>query len=278
PRTVARPGDGAKSGRAWLVYGSRAVGWRNSAQHWHRYESAYLILAGLCTPLVISVHSVVSSDFAMALTPGWHETVFPPYFVAGAILSGFAMVILLAVPLRRLYGLESFITIEHLDVMAKVLLATSLLTAYGYLSEQFHSWYGGEPAEETVYRFRLFGPAAPLTWTLYFCNVFAPQSLWWRGVRRRPWALVFIALLVLVGMWLERYVIITTSLSRDFLPSSWGRFRPTIWDILTFVGSIGLFGCLFLLFVRLLPMISIAEMRGLLPETRAREEGRHDSA
>jgi molybdopterin-containing oxidoreductase family membrane subunit len=269
--------DRAKSRLAWLVYGFLAMGWRNSARHWHHYESAYLILAGLCTPLVISVHSVVSSDFAMAQTPGWHETVFPPYFVAGAIFSGFAMVILLAVPLRRLYGLENFITIEHLDVMGKVLLATSLLTSYGYLSEQFHSWYGGEESEHYVYLFRIAGRAAPLTWTVYLCNVAAPQALWWRGVRRRPWALVVISLIVLVGMWLERYVIITTSLSRDFLPSSWGRFRPTIWDILTFVGSIGLFGCLFLLFIRLLPMISIAEMRGLLPETRAREEGRHDS-
>jgi Ni/Fe-hydrogenase subunit HybB-like protein len=269
--------DRAKSRLAWLVYGFLAMGWRNSARHWHRYESAYLILAGLATPLVISVHSVVSSDFAMAQLPGWHETVFPPYFVAGAIFSGFAMVILLAVPLRRLYGLEQFITVEHLDVMGKVLLATSLLTSYGYLSEQFQSWYGGEPAEDFVYRFRLFGNAWPLSWTVFVCNVVAPQTLWWRGVRRRGWALAIVALFVLVGMWFERYVIITTTLGRDFMPSSWGRFAPTIWDILTFVGSIGLFGCLFLLFIRLLPMISISEMRALLPETRAMEEGRHDS-
>ena len=270
--------DRAKSRLAWLVYGFLAMGWRNSARHWHRYESAYLILAGLATPLVISVHSVVSSDFAMANVPGWHETVFPPYFVSGAIFSGFAMVLILAIPLRWLYSLEEFITLEHLDVMGKVLLATSLLTSYGYLSEQFQSWYGGDPAENYLYRNRLFafGQYAAITWLVFICNTIVPQVLWMRRARRSPWALISVSIVVLIGMWFERYMIITTSLHRDFLPSSWGMFRPTIWDILTFVGSIGVFLGLFLLFIRLLPMISISEMRAQLPGTRAPEEGRHD--
>ena len=257
-----------------------AMGWRNSARHWHRYESAYLILAGLATPLVISVHSVVSSDFAMANVPGWHETVFPPYFVAGAIFSGFAMVLILAIPLRWFYSLEEFITIEHLDVMGKVLLATSLLTSYGYLSEQFQSWYGGDPAENYIYRNRLFafGQFALITWSVFLCNTVVPQVLWLRRARRSPLALIVVSVIVLIGMWLERYMIITTSLHRDFLPSSWGMYWLTIWDILTFVGSIGVFLGLFLLFIRLLPMISISEMRAQLPGTRAPEEGRHDDS
>jgi molybdopterin-containing oxidoreductase family membrane subunit len=270
--------DRAKSRIAWFMYAILAMGWRNSARHWHRYESAYLILAGLATPLVISVHSVVSSDFAMSNLPGWHETVFPPYFVAGAIFSGFAMVIVLAIPLRQFYHLEEFITSNHLEVMGKVLLATSLLTSYGYLSEQFQSWYGGEVAEDYIYRNRLFGEYAIVTWLVFTCNTLIPQFLWWRRARRSPAWLIIISLVVLVGMWLERFMIITTSLHRDFLPSSWGWFAPTIWDILTMLGSLGVFGCLFLLFVRLLPMISISETRASLPGTLAPEEGRHDAA
>jgi molybdopterin-containing oxidoreductase family membrane subunit len=268
--------DRAKSRFAWLAYGILAMGWRNSARHWQRYESAYLILAGLATPLVVSVHSVVSSDFAMSNLPGWHETVFPPYFVAGAIFSGFAMVLVLAIPLRRIYHLEAFITPNHLEVMGKVLLATSLLTSFGYLSEQFQSWYGGEPAEHYVYLNRLigWGQYALVTWTVFACNTLVPQALWVPRVRRSEWGLLLVSLAVLVGMWFERYMIITTSLHRDYLPSSWGLFRPTVWDYLTFLGTIGMFLSLFLLFIRLLPMISIAEMRALLPGTHAREEGR----
>ncbi len=268
--------DRAKSRFAWLAYGILAMGWRNSARHWQRYESAYLILAGLATPLVVSVHSVVSSDFAMSNLPGWHETVFPPYFVAGAIFSGFAMVLVLAIPLRRVYHLEAFITPNHLEVMGKVLLATSLLTSFGYLSEQFQSWYGGEPAEHYVYLNRLigWGQYALVTWTVFACNTLIPQALWVPRVRRSEWGLLLVSLAVLVGMWFERYMIITTSLHRDYLPSSWGLFRPTVWDYLTFLGTIGMFLSLFLLFIRLLPMISIAEMRALLPGTHAREEGR----
>jgi Ni/Fe-hydrogenase subunit HybB-like protein len=268
--------DRARSRLGQLTYGMLAMGWRNSARHWQRYESAYLLLGGLATPLVVSVHSVVSSDFAVTNVPGWHETVFPPYFVAGAIFSGFAMVLLLAILLRQAYGLQEFITTNHLDVMGKVLLATSWLTAYGYMSEQFMGWYGGDETESYVYRNRLLGfdQYAIISWIVCFCNVIAPQLLWSQGARRKPAVLIFVALAVLVGMWFERYVIILTSLHRDFLPSSWGMFQPTLWDYLTFFGSIGLFLFLFLLFLKLLPMISISEMRALLPGAHGHEEGR----
>jgi molybdopterin-containing oxidoreductase family membrane subunit len=268
--------DRSKSWLGQRVYGVLAMGWRNSARHWQRYESAYLLLGGLATPLVVSVHSVVSSDFAVSVIPGWHETVFPPYFVAGAIFSGFAMVLMLAIILRRAYGLEEFITTNHLEVMGKVLLATCFLTSYGYMSEQFMAWYGGDETEAYQYRFRLtgFGQYAVIAWLIVLCNVLVPQALWFKRVRRSPRWLLVVSLVVLVGMWFERYLIILSSLSRDFLPSSWGIFQPTLWDYLTFFGSIGVFLTLFLLFLRLLPMISISEMRALLPGSGAREEGR----
>jgi molybdopterin-containing oxidoreductase family membrane subunit len=268
--------DRSASRLGQIAYGMLAMGWRGSARHWQRYEAAYLLLGGLATPLVVSVHSVVSSDFAIGIVPGWHETVFPPYFVAGAIFSGFAMVLVLAIPLRIFYHLEEFITLNHLDVMGKILLATSLLTSYGYLSEQFMAWYGGDEAEHYVYVNRLvgFGQYALVSWSVLLCNTIVPQILWVRRWRRNQALLLAVSLLVLVGMWLERFMIIVTSLHRDFLPSSWGMFKPTIWDYLTFAGSIGLFFFMFLLFIRLLPMISISEMRALLPGTHATEEGR----
>ncbi|HEX3727164.1 MAG TPA: NrfD/PsrC family molybdoenzyme membrane anchor subunit [Pirellulales bacterium] len=268
--------DRATTRRAQMIYGMLALGWRNSAKHWHRYESAYLLLGGLATPLVVSVHSVVSSDFAVSLMPGWHETVFPPYFVAGAIFSGFAMVLLLCIPIRHIYGVTDFITIDHLEVMAKIVLATSLLTSYGYLSEQFLSWFGHEHDERFVYWNRLsaFDQYAGLAWCVFACNTLVPQLFWIRPIRRNQAFLFLVSLLVLVGMWLERYVIITTTLHRDYLPSSWGMFRPTIWDYLTFFGSIGLFLTAFLLFCRLLPMISMSEMRASLPGSAGHEEGR----
>jgi Ni/Fe-hydrogenase subunit HybB-like protein len=268
--------DRSKSRFAQVSYGLLALGWRNSARHWQRFEMAYLLLAGLATPLVVSVHSVVSSDFAMSILPGWHETVFPPYFVAGAIFSGFAMVLVLAIPLRKVYGLEDFITINHLSVMGKVLLATSLATSYGYMSEQFMAWYGGEEAEAYLYLNRLigFGEYAVHSWIIVLCNVVVPQVLWWPAARRNQVTLFVVSLFVLVGMWFERYMIICSSLHRDYLPSSWGMFKPTVWDYLTFFGSIGLFFVMFLLFLRLLPLISISEMRALLPGAHAREEGR----
>jgi Ni/Fe-hydrogenase subunit HybB-like protein len=259
-----------------MGYGFLAMGWRNSARHWQRYEVAYLLLGGLATPLVVSVHSVVSSDFAISVLPGWHETVFPPYFVAGAIFSGFAMVLALAIPLRLFYGVREFITRNHLEVMGKILLATGMMTSYGYFSEQFMAWYGDNTYEHYLYVNRGigFGQYAYIYWSLIFCNVVAPQILWFKSMRRNQAVLLVVSLVVLVGMWLERYMIITTSLSRDFLPSSWGIFRPTVWDYATFFGTIGLFFVSFLLFIRLLPMISIAEMRALLPGTHPHEEGR----
>lgn len=268
--------DRAKTRRQQIAYGLLALGWRNSARHWHRYESAYLLLGGLATPLVVSVHSVVSSDFAMSNVPGWHETVFPPYFVAGAIFSGFAMVLLLCIPIRYIYQLKNYITIAHLEVMAKILLATSLLTSYGYLSEQTLSWFGHEKTEHYVYLNRLigWGQYASITWCIVFCNTVAPQILWIPRLRRNQGVLVIVSTLVLIGMWLERYMIITTSLHRDYLPSSWGMFQPTIYDYLTFFGSMGLFLITFLLFARLLPMLSMAELRALLPGSHGHEEGR----
>jgi Ni/Fe-hydrogenase subunit HybB-like protein len=259
-----------------VIYGILAMGWRGSARHWQRFETAYLLLGGLATPLVVSVHSVVSSDFAIANVPGWHETVFPPYFVAGAIFSGFAMVLVLAIILRYSYGLQDFITVNHLEVMGKVLLATSWLTAYGYFSEQFMAWYGGDVPEAYMYLNRLigWGQYAWVAWTVVLCNVIVPQVLWSKLMRRNQVVLFIVSFLVLVGMWFERYMIILTSLHRDFLPSSWGMFKPTVWDYCTFFGSIGLFMVLFLFFIRLMPMISISEMRALLPGAHAREEGR----
>lgn len=266
--------DRARSLFARRAYGMLAMGWRNSARHWQRYQTAYLLLAGLATPLVVSVHSVVSSDFAIGIVPGWHETVYPPYFVAGAIFSGFAMVLVLAIALRRIYGLEAFITTNHLEVMGKILLATSFLTSYGYLSEHFMAWYGGDEAESYQYLWRHLGHYGSVAQLMLLCNTVMPQVLWARAARRSEVMLFIVSVGALVGMWLERFLLITASLSRDFMPSAWGIFQPTVWDYLTFFGSIGVFLVLFLLFLRLLPVISIAEMRELVAEQREREEER----
>jgi molybdopterin-containing oxidoreductase family membrane subunit len=249
-----------------VIYGILAMGWRGSARHWHRYEQAYLLLAALATPLVVSVHTVVSFDFAISILPGWHATIFPPYFVAGAIFSGFAMVLTLAIPIRTVYGLEDFITERHLQNMAKILLATGLMVAYGYLMEAFMAWYSGNHFERFMYLNRVLGPYGPMYFALIACNVLTPQLLWSRRLRARPWLLFAVAMVVNVGMWLERYVIIVVSLHRDFLPSSWGMYRATFYDWTMFLGTIGLFLTLLLLFIRYLPMISIFEMRTLLPE------------
>jgi molybdopterin-containing oxidoreductase family membrane subunit len=254
-----------------VTYGILAMGWRGSARHWHRYETAYLLLAGLATPLVVSVHTVVSFDFAVAVVPGWHTTIFPPYFVAGAIYSGFAMVLTLAIPIRALYGLEDFITIKHLENMAKVMLATGLMVAYGYLMEVFTAYYSGNPFEAFLMRNRYAGPYAPMYWSLIVCNVLTPQFLWLKACRTNPLALFLVSLVVNVGMWLERYVIVVISLHRDFLPSSWGMYSGTVWDWGMYVGTFGLFLTLLFLFIRFLPMISIFEMRTLLPEAEVKE-------
>jgi len=263
--------DRAENKFARYFYGILALGWRGSAAHWHRYETAYLLLAALATPLVVSVHSVVSLDFAVSVIPGWHTTVFPPYFVAGAIFSGMAMVLTLLIPLRKIYQLEDFITMRHLDNMAKVMLATGLIVAYGYMTEAFTAWYSGNLFDRFWLLNRSFGPYQPIFWLLMLCNIVLPQALWSGRVRSKPILLFIISLVINIGMWLERFVIIVVSLHRDFLPSSWGMYFPTRWDWLTLAGSIGLFLTLIFLFIRVLPMISISEMRHLLTKTGARE-------
>jgi molybdopterin-containing oxidoreductase family membrane subunit len=266
--------DRAKSAAARVIYGMAALGWRGSARHWARYDMAYLLLAGLGTPLVISVHTVVSFDFATGIVPGWHTTIFPPYFVAGAIYSGFAMVLTLAIPLRAAYGLQDFITKRHLDNMGKVMLATGLIVAYGYSMEAFMAWYSGNFYERFMFINRSTGPYWWAYWALIATNVLIPQVLWLKRVRASVPALFVIALIVNVGMWLERFVIVVTSLHRDFLPSSWGMYTPTMWDWAMYIGTIGLFTTLLFLFIRFLPMISIFEMRTLLPESKVKEAGR----
>lgn len=266
--------DRAKHRIAQVVYGFFSLGWRGSAIHWSRYETASLLLAGLATPLVVSVHTVVSFDFSVAILPGWHSTIFPPYFVAGAIYSGFAMVMTLAIPIRKFYKLEDLVTMRHLDNMAKVMLATGLIVAYGYLMETFMAFYSANQFERFSIMNRMTGPYAPIYWLLILCNIAIPQMLWSRRVRSSvPWLFV-ISLIVNVGMWLERFVIVVVSLHRDYLPSSWGMYMPTRWDWATFVGTIGLFLTLLYLFIRFLPMISIYEMRGLVEETQAEKKGK----
>jgi molybdopterin-containing oxidoreductase family membrane subunit len=254
-----------------IFYGILAMGWRGSVRHWQRYETAVLLLAGLATPLVVSVHSVVSLDFAVSMVPGWHATMFPPYFVAGAIFAGFAMVMTLAIPLRKAYGLEGLITLRHLDYMARILLATGLIVGYAYMVEAFFAWYSGDIYESYVMRNRFAGPYAPFYWMLLLCNVIAIQPLWFHRVRQSVAGLFVISMFVNVGMWLERFVIIVTSLHRDYLPSSWGMYGGTRWDYGMFVGSIGLFLTLFFLFIRFMPMISIFEVRTMLPEAEVEE-------
>jgi Ni/Fe-hydrogenase subunit HybB-like protein len=248
-----------------VIYGVLAMGWRGSAVHGSRFETASLLLAGLATPLVVSVHTVVSFDFAVAIVPGWHTTIFPPYFVAGAIYSGFAMVLTLAIPMRKFYGLEDFITMRHLDNMAKVMLATGLIVAYGYAMEAFGSFYSGNQFEKFMTLNRWSGPYAFFYWLLIACNIVIPQSLWFKKVRSNVLALFILSLVVNCGMWLERFIIVVTSLHREYMPSQWGMYYPTRWDWATFVGTIGLFLTLFFLFVRFLPAISIFEMRTLVP-------------
>ena len=250
-----------------VVYGILAMGWRGASRHWTRYQTAYLLLAGLAAPLVVSVHSIVGMDFASAQLPGWHSTIFPPYFVAGAIFSGFGMVLSLAIPMRAWLGLQDFITIRHLDNCAKLMLVTGLIVAYGYLSEAYMGWYSGNVYESYVNLNRMTGRYAPAYWIMIACNVGVPQLLWFRRVRRNVALLFLLSILVNVGMWLERFVIIITSLHRDFLPTSWGMYYPTFWDLATLAGSLGLFFCLYFLFCRFLPVISIFEMRELVHST-----------
>jgi molybdopterin-containing oxidoreductase family membrane subunit len=263
--------DKAKSRIAWAIYGVLSLGWRGSAEHWHHYEKLYLLLAGLATPLVVSVHTVVSFDFAVAIVPGWHSTIFPPYFVAGAIFSGFAMVLTLAIPIRSAFGLKDFITLRHLENMAKILLATGLMVTYSYLSELFFAYYGGNRFERYIALDRMLGNYAVMYWILIACNILAPQLLWFKRARRNVFLLFIMSLVVNIGMWTERYVIVVTSLHRDYLPSAWGMYAGTWWDYATLAGTIGLFVALLFVFVRFLPVISMAEMRELVSPPKTNE-------
>ncbi len=256
--------DKAKIPLVKRVYGILALGWRSSTRHWNNYTSVYWLMAALATPLVISVHSIVGMDFAYGIVPGWHSTIFPPYFVAGAIFSGFAMVLTLMIPLRSFYHLKGIITQRHLENMGKIMLAMGLIVAYGYLTEFFMAFYSGDVYELANALFRAGGFYGPAFWVVVFCNVLVPQLLWFRGVRRNPVVLWIISIFVNIGMWMERFVIIVQSLAKDFLPSSWHVYLPTIWDIMIFVGTLGLFLTLIFLFIRVLPAISIFEMRELV--------------
>ena len=253
------------------VYAVLAMGWRGTAREWVIFRQASTLMAALIIPVAVSVHSIVAWDFAVTIIPGWHSTIFPPYFVAGAIYSGFAMVLVLAIPLRAMYGLEDLITMRHLDNMAKVMLATGEIVAYSYVFEAFIAWYSGNPYEMFAMWNRMTGPYAPTYWLLIFCNLVFPQLLWWKKIRTNIVWLFVMSLDVLLGMWLERYVIIVVSLSRDYVPSAWGYYWPTIWDVATYVGTIGLFFFLFFLFIRSMPMISIFEVRTLLPQAEVTE-------
>jgi Ni/Fe-hydrogenase subunit HybB-like protein len=263
--------DSAKTLMVRRIYGLLAMGWRGSARHWNRYETAYMLLAGLATPLVLSVHSVVSLDFAVSVVPGWHTTFFPPYFVAGAIFSGFAMVLMLAIPFRYLYNMQDFITLRHLQNCAKVMLATGMIVAYSYIFEMFIGWYSNEKYEMAMVHNRLHGPYSGYYFMLVLCNIILPQSLWLNKVRSTPMALFIVACIVQTGMWLERFVIVVMSLQRDYLPTSWGMYWFTKWDIMTLLGTMGFFTFLFFLFIRFMPAISIFEIRALLPQAKVKE-------
>ena len=266
--------DRAKHPVVQKIYGALALGWRGSAKHWYRYENASLLLAGLSAPLVLSVHTVVSFDFAVAVLPGWHATIFPPYFVAGAVYAGFAMVLTLLIPLRKMYHLEDMITMHHIENMAKVMLVTGLIVVYGYACEGFFGWYSGNVYERFMLVNRTWlGPYAWSYWMLLLCNFIVPQLMWSKKFRRNIPVVFTVCMFVNVGMWLERFVIIVTSLHRDFIPSSWQMYYPTRWDFLTFFGTIGLFLTLMFLFVRVMPMIALFEIRTLLPEAKPKASG-----
>jgi molybdopterin-containing oxidoreductase family membrane subunit len=265
--------DRAKTKLRTIMYGIFALGWRGSHRHWLNYEKAYLILAGISTPLVLSVHTIVSFDFAVSVIPGWHTTIFPPYFVAGAIFSGFAMVLSLLLIARKAYHLEHIITIRHLENMCKIIIATGTMVGYAYGMEFFIAWYSGNPYESFTFRNRAMGPYAWAYWTMISCNVLFPQLFWFKRIRTNPITIFILSIVVNIGMWFERFVIIVTSLHRDYMPSSWTYFKPTIWDISLFSGTFGLFLTMFMLFVRGLPMIAIAETKAILPAADPNHHG-----
>jgi molybdopterin-containing oxidoreductase family membrane subunit len=258
--------DRAGSRVRQVVYGVLALGWRGSARHWQRYEQGYYLLAALATPLVVSVHSVVSSDFAVGIVPGWHSTIFPPYFVAGALFSGFAMVLTIAIPLRVVYDLQDFVTLRHLDIMARFMLVTGLAVDYSYVVEHFLGWYSGNQFEAFLLTDRPFGPYGFIYWIVIACNVAVTQLLWFKRIRTTPLLLFFVSILINIGMWAERFMIVVGSLARDYLPSDWRVFTPTLWDWAFLLGTLGLFTSLMFLFIRLLPIIPAFEMRRLFRE------------
>ena len=260
--------DRAKTRNRQMIFGTLALGWTGSARQWHRYEKAYLLMAALATPLVISVHTVVSFDFAVSQVPGWHTTIFPPYFVAGAVFSGFAMVVTLMVPAREFFGLRELVTLRHLENMTKIILLTGTMVGYAYAMEFFTAWYSGNRYEQFAFMNRAFGPYAWAYWTMVTCNVISPQFFWFKKFRTTPWLMVIVCIFVNIGMWFERFVITVTSLSRDFLPSSWGYYQPTFVDIGMLIGSFGLFFTLFLLFCRYMPIVAISEVKSILPENQ----------
>ncbi len=262
--------DRVKNGVGRALYGFFALGWRGSARHWHRYEIAYLILAGVSTPLVLSVHTTVSFDFAVGQVPGWHTTIFPPYFVAGAIYAGFAMVLTLMIPVRAIYGLHAYFTDRHLQNMAKVMLLAGLVVAYGYFCEAFYAWYSGNTWEKYMMVNRSLGPYWWSYWVLILTNILIPQLLWFTRIRTNIWLLLLISTSINIGMWFERFVIIVVSLHRDFLPSSWAHYTPTRWDVMLFIGTMGQFMVFLLLFIRFLPSMAIFELRTLLPEAKVK--------
>jgi molybdopterin-containing oxidoreductase family membrane subunit len=257
-----------------------SLGWNGSNRTWSRYETVYLLLAGLATPLVVSVHTIVSWDFATSVIPGWHATIFPPYFVAGAIFSGFAMVLTLMIVARSVLRFEAYITLHHIEAMCKVVLATGGIVGLAYATEFFIAWYSGNEYERFTFINRAFGPYAWAYWIMVSCNVLVPQVLWIRRLRRTPVVVFVLSLLINVGMWFERFVIITTSLTRDYLPASWADYAPSLVEFATMLGSFGLFFTLFLLFTRFLPMISIGEVKSVLGYGRAHAHtaGAHDAA
>jgi len=257
--------DRAKNKIRQFCYGLFSLGWTGSNRHWSNYEKAYLILAGLSTPLVLSVHSIVSLAFAVSQLPGWHTTIFPPYFVAGAVFSGFGMVLTLLIPLRTMCRLEDIITMRHIDVMCKVTLATGSIVGYAYGMEFFIAWYSGSLFERFAFINRAMGPYWWGYWLMVGCNVIVPQLFWFKKIRHCLWFVFILSIFVNIGMWFERFVIVVISLHRDFLPSNWGYFKPTWVDICTFLGTFGLFFTMFLLFMRFLPMIAISEVKGVIP-------------
>jgi molybdopterin-containing oxidoreductase family membrane subunit len=255
------------------IYGALSLGWRGSNRHWQNYERAYLILAAISTPLVLSVHSVVSFDFATSVEPGWHTTIFPPYFVAGAVFSGFAMVMTVLLIARTVFKLHHIVTMKHLELMNKIMLVTGMLVGYAYAMEFFIAWYSGSEYEFYVFKNRAFGPYAWAYWAMVSCNVLSPQVFWFKKFRTHIGVMFVVSILINIGMWFERFVIIVTSLHRDYIPSSWGMFSPTLFDITTYAGTIGIFFTLFLLFMRWVPMVAMAEVKAILPEADPHYEG-----